>query len=179
LGWPNVTRTKFQDRQFRRMQRKLRRVIKKRLKPLPLERPILLEAIDTSTTAASSKRNKIFYQQVADMAGQPIGAGRLYTNVTLTGCTGGVVRNCDTANIDFSISSRSGIIYGRCDKCKFTAQTSEVNVTIEGEAHFTDGNWAFRDIKAKGLHFIQTGPLRTSVGDRFDAKTTITGKAWY
>lgn len=180
LGAPNATRTKTQDRQFRRMQRKLKRVVHKRLKPLPLERLIELTGYDTNTTAittgkGSASGNSLQVSQVADAVGVPIGVGTLYTNVTLRGCTNGDPRSCNSADVDITVESRSGIIYGRCSKCSYSYHAITEKATIAGEAVFTDGTWGFRDIKAKRLNFTQVDFALVHT----NAVTRITGAAWF
>lgn len=140
-------------------------------------RPIELHFFNTSTTAVAGKGlgiNKLHFQQESEGMGVPIGDGRFYTNITLRGCTNGDARSCDGANVDFAVSSRSGITYGRCNGCSYMYDAGTGVAAIKGEAEFTDGTWAFRDIKAKGLRFEQVGLFNgTSV------LTAIVGKAWY
>ena len=174
-----MTRTEAQDRQFRRMQRKLKRVVRKRLKPLPLERVIELTGYDTNTTAViTDKRfgsSKPQFAQVADCVGLPIGDGKLYTNVTLSRCNNGDPRTCEWADVDIYVVSRSGIIYGRCANCGYSYNAVTERARIVGEAEFTDGTWGFRDIKAKRLNFTQVD-FSVIQGD---AVTSITGEAWF
>jgi len=161
------------------MQRKLKRAIRKQLKPLPLERPIDLQARDTNTTAVAVKRlgnsnSKLYFNQRAQAAGVPTGEGILHTNITLRGCTNGEASLCVSATVNFVVSSRSGIIYGRCNGCSYSYDAGTGFAAIAGQAEFTDGTWTFRDIKAKGLRFAQLG-LFNGTG----VVTTITGNAWY
>jgi hypothetical protein len=177
LAWSTANRTKAQDFQYKPLQRKLRLAIKKRLAPLPLERPIQLTANETSTTASTGKQKLLTcgaYQSEAAATGLPIGEGTLYTNVTFKGCDCSNMAACTTAQVAITISSRSGVIYGECPKCKYSYNTGTQLVTIGGPAIFTDGTWGFRDIKSKNLLFQQVGPLNGA-----NAITTIVGTAFY
>ncbi len=177
MAWPTANRTKSQDFQYKRLQRKLKRAIKKRLAPLPLERPIQITANETSTTASSGKQKLLTcgaYQMESDATGLPMGEGTLYTNIALKGCDCSNLAACTTAQVTFTMSSRSGVIYGECPKCTYSYNTGTQLVTIGGRAIFTDGTWGFRDIKSKNLVFQQVGPL-----NGVNPITTIVGTALY
>lgn len=171
LAYSNATRTKDQERQYRRLQRKLKRVIQKRLAPVPLQGSIEITATTTSTITTGKKDA---LAQEGPAGGVPIGAGTLFTDVTLAGCEGSDLRTCDSANVKFTISSRSGVIYGRCMRCQYTYDVEAGQYTLGGKAELQDGTWGFRDIKSKTVIFTQTGPL-----SGVDAVTTIVGSAWY
>jgi hypothetical protein len=171
LAYINATRTKAQERQYRRLQKKLKRVIHERLGPVPLERSIEM-IIATNSTVIPSKKNTL--SQEGPASGVPIGQGTLFTNVRLRRCEGSDIRTCDSANIKFTVSSRSGVIYGRCMRCKYSYDVEAGQYTLEGKAELQDGTWGFRDIKSKSVTFTQTGPL-----SGVNAVTTIVGSAWY
>jgi hypothetical protein len=171
LAYSNATRTKAQERQYRRLQKKLKRVIHKRLGPVPLERSIEMIAT-THSTIITGKKDGL--AQEGPASGVPIGEGTLFTNVTLKGCARSALRTCDSANVKFTVSSRSGVIYGRCTRCQYSYDVEGGRYTLGGKAELQDGTWGFRDIKSKSVTFMQVGPL-----SGVDAVTTIVGSAWY
>jgi len=171
LAYSNAIRTKAQERQYRRLQKKLKRVILKRLGPVPLERSIEM-IVTTNSSAIPNKKETL--SQEGPASGVPIGQGTLFTTVRLRRCEGLDIRTCDSAYIKFTVSSRSGIIYGRCVRCKYTYDLKSNQYTLEGNAELQDGTWGFRDIKSKSVKFIQTGTL-----NGVNAVTTIVGSAWY
>ena len=171
MAYSNATRTKAQERQYRRLQKKLKRVIQKRLGPVPLERSIEMIATTTSTIT-TGKKNAL--AQEGPASGVPIGEGTLFTDVALRGCEGTEFRTCDFANVEFTVSSRSGVIYGRCTRCQYSYDVEAGRYKLEGKAELQDGTWGFRDIKSKSVTFTQIGPL-----SGVNAVKTIVGSAWY
>lgn len=153
------------------MQKKLKRVIHKRLAPLPLERSIDMVAT-TNSTIATGKKEVVTQEGVA--SGVPIGRGTLFTDMTLRGCEGSDLRTCDWASVKFTVSSRSGVMYGRCPRCRYSYDANAQLYTVEGQAKLTGGTWGFRDIKSKAVTFTQVGPL-----SGVNAITTLVGPAFY
>jgi len=171
LAYSNATRTKAQERQYRRLQQKLKRVIHKHLGPVPLQGSAEMIAT-TNSTITTGKKDAL--AQEGPAGGVPIGAGTLFTDVTLGGCEGSDLRTCDSANVKFTDSSRSGVIYGRCTRCQYSYDVEAGQYTLGGKAELQDGTWGFRDIKSKSVTFTQVGPL-----SGVNAVTTIVGSAWY
>ena len=130
LASPYHNRTAFEEKNYVRLNRKLKEVKRTRLAPRPVVKAIALTLNVTATAPVKGSPGTV--QRTGTLVGRPVGNG----NFTLTSAGG------TSGPIKVVISSGSGIIRGR-------ATTKGAAITVE----FTSGTGTYQVIAGKGLKY--------------------------
>jgi len=159
LAAPGRRRSAIQEREFRRLKRKLASVRRTRLNPWPRTR-----AIDITAATREVKRRGTQITDHGTITGIPTGIGDVTLHWSLHPQT-------QTATARFVLTSGAGVIRG-------TAQASyEIGgnrITFTGTADLTGGSGTFHGIKGTGLAFTDSATLEGT-----DGQFTIKGDAVY
>ncbi|MEI7625556.1 MAG: sulfatase-like hydrolase/transferase [Actinomycetota bacterium] len=154
-------RSALEEREYKRLKRKLARVEATRLGPIPgTAQPIQMTAQTRQT-----KDSKTFkFTDKGRCVGMPTGRGNILIDWVLDPAE-------KTGVGQLTMSSGAGIIKGVA-RVKFA--TSDRRITLTGTLKIVGGTGDFRGISGSGISFIETDNLRGT-----DGQITIAGNATY
>ena len=163
LAAPGFRRNLVQQREYRRLRKKLARVEAIRLRPIPGT----TQPINMTASTSQTKNSKTFrFTDKGTCVGMPTGTGNTLIDWVLDPTAG-------TGAGKITLSSGAGLIKGVAN-VTFAADPSANRITLTGTMDITSGTGDFRGIKAKGLAFVETDNLEGT-----DGQITITGNATY
>ncbi|KAI8473712.1 MAG: alkaline-phosphatase-like protein [Monoraphidium minutum] len=158
LAWPTKTRTKEQDKEYKRLMKKLEKVVKQRLQPL---KKVNVKLNMVALTAWAAPK-----QGQGNVTGEPVGGwpANIPGMTVPPGATITLTYKKDYATdktVDWSVLSGSGSIQGKATLKKGTTKV-------------TGGTGAYVKLKGSNLKFTVDRPTNGSAGT-----VTITGVASY
>jgi arylsulfatase A-like enzyme len=163
LAAPGFRRSRLQQREYKRLKKKLERVEATRLGPISGT----AQSISMTASTSQTKNSKTFkFTDKGTTVGMPTGTGKIVIDWVLDPAKG-------TGAGKVTMTSGAGLIKGVA-KVSFVADTAADTITLTGTMSITSGTGDFRGLKASALTFVETDNLEGT-----DGQITITGNATY